>query len=113
MHGVLDDAADVRIVEGTVRLVARLEIEDPAVFTVECAARTEEFAAFIPAHKDHFIGIRYGERFGVRLLMRKLKVPADAFSYRMSRINCPYTFEIAVLAPRKVACSAEQIAERL
>lgn len=44
MHGVLDDAADVRIVEGTVRLVARLEIEDLAVAAGEGAAAAEDFA---------------------------------------------------------------------
>ena len=43
-HGVLDDAADVRIVEGTVRLVARLEIEDLAVAAGEGAAAAEDFA---------------------------------------------------------------------
>ena len=42
MHGVLDDAADVRIVEGTVRLVARLEIEDLAVAAGEGAAAAED-----------------------------------------------------------------------
>ena len=44
MHGVLDDAADVRIVEGTVYLVARLEIEDLAVAAGEGAAAAEDFA---------------------------------------------------------------------
>lgn len=44
MHGVLNDAADVRIVEGTVRLVARLEIEDLAVAAGEGAAAAEDFA---------------------------------------------------------------------
>ena len=43
-HGVLDDAADVRIVEGAVRLVARLEIEDLAVAAGEGAAAAEDFA---------------------------------------------------------------------
>ena len=43
-HGVLDDAADVRIGEGTIRLVARLEIEDLAVVAGEGAAAAEDFA---------------------------------------------------------------------
>ncbi len=44
MHGVLDNAADVRIVEGTVRLVARLEIEDLTPSAGEGAAAAEDFA---------------------------------------------------------------------
>lgn len=44
MHSVLDDAADVRIGEGAVRLVARLEIEDLAVAAGEGAAAAEDFA---------------------------------------------------------------------
>ena len=76
--GVHDHAADLRILVGRIRLVARAEVKDLALAPVVAAAAAKDFAAGEPADKDE----------GIRLGMSKYSPYISSCAARLSR-RCP------------------------
>ena len=105
MHGVLDDAADVRIVEGTVRLVARLEIEDLAVAAGEGAAAAEDFADVIPALENNVVRGGNVKVFAVALFNAELEMLRNTVCDGVGRLYVEKTL-VGAVAPFQRTCGA-------
>src|SRR5687768_10781688 len=65
-----DDPLDLGLVVDGILLVARAEVEDPALAAGERDSRAEDFATFKRADEDEVVGLGNVEELAVHLLLR-------------------------------------------
>ena len=68
MYSVLDNRADVFVIEASASLVAGLEVEHLSNASVEYASGAEDVALLKPGVEDQLVGLRDTEGLAVHLL---------------------------------------------
>lgn len=111
--GVGNDPQDVGVAVDGQGLVTGPEVEDLAVAALEGATGTENLAALEPRDEDQFVGIGDAEGLAVHLGVRQLKILANAFGDRVTGVDVPQAFFLALLAPFQAAGGAEQATQNL
>jgi len=96
-----------------VRLVAGLEVEDPAAAALVAAAAAEDLAALEPADQHEAVGGRDVERLAVHLLLLDHEGFAEPLRDRVRPIDHPQPLALAGFAPGQVAGRAHQPLEDL
>src|SRR5215207_10097297 len=108
-----DHLPHVLVVVHRVLLVARGEVEDPAVAAAERAAAAEHLATAEVADEDQFVGHRDVEELAVHLLRLDLDRLWHTLRDRMSRVDGPDELAVSLVAPAQRATRTHQPAEDL